>query len=267
MAKTPAAEDKDDPINAEDDSPSMEMVECEHCDGDGKMPDGSKCESCGGTGKVSQKAESDDAKPDADADGDDDGDKKKPAAEAEDEKEAKASLAALAGMKPSASLSAITAALTAKTVPLTAVLQLRTENRALMSRLEILEGDKHKATASEFVARAIADGRSVEDKRGHLEGEYAKAEKAKTGSGVAALEPQLFAKGTFTVGRRITSNGNPIGKSNEKPASVADGTDPRESLAAKIETTMMERKCTWDDARLAVRSAHPDLYTAGTVRS
>lgn len=247
-----------------DDEPVMEteMVECPHCEGEGKMADGSKCETCGGSGKVAQDKADADAETEADSDhgekhDEPDGDEKM-------EEEARASLAALVGLKPGARLSQVAAAVKAKMVPLTTVAKERTEHAELRQRVEALEGDKHKQCAVAFVDKAIADGRTMGEKRPHLVGEYVKAEKKKSGSGPAALEPQLYAKGTFTVGRRLTVHGNPVGAPQRPASSFAQDApeDIRAQYAAKIDEIMKTDKVDYREATARAKTRAPELYAA-----
>jgi len=247
----PGAEKKPDEVA------ETKMVECKHCGGDGKMPDGSKCETCGGTGKVAQKVEA--AEPDKG-----EPEKKEHKEPDGDEAKAHAALAQMVGLKAGDTLSQIAAAATAKLVSLTKVEALRGENTALQLRVERLEEVEHRAKGETFVTKAIADGRSTEDKRPHLVGEYVKAEKAKGGSGAAALEPQLFAKGTFTVGRRMTVAGNPIGKSDQPPTSFAQD-EPEEidkAVATKVKEIAAAKKITFNAAMDLLATEAPELYAA-----
>lgn len=256
------AEEPEKKPDAESDEPAMEKVECEECGGSGKV-DGAECEKCGGTGKVDAEA---DAEAEEKAEGDDkgEGEHHEPDGDEEEDAKARASMAALAGLKPTASLKQIAAAVKAKTVPLTAVAKLREEHAAMSSRIGALEADKHKAAAQAFVTKAIADGRTTEEKRPHLEAEYAEAERAKAGSGPKALEPQLFAKGTFTVGRRYTFHSKPINKGDEPPVNLAQDEpgEIRARFAAKIDEIMKKDKVDFREATARVKTADPELYAA-----
>lgn len=213
-----------------------------------------------------------DEKMDDKAEGEPDGDEKAEGDEDEKDKEhdepdgdegkAKASLAAMVGLEAGVSLRQIAAAAAAKLVPLTATTKVERENADLRARLEKLEEKEHTAAAELFVSKAIADGRTTEEKRAHLVAEYVRAEKATAGSGEKALGPQLFGKGTFTVGRRLTSNGRPLGKAEEKETSFAGDApeDVERAVDAKVKEIAAAKKCSYGAAMDLLATDAPELH-------
>lgn len=249
------AEDPEKKPEEEKKSGGDEMKKCADCDGEGEV-DGKKCETCDGEGEMPMESKSK-AKAD-DGDGDED-DKKK--AEAEEDKEAKTALARMAGISAGAPLSQIAAVLESRTAPLQALAEARQQNSKLADRVEQLEKKSHAEAADKFVSEAIASGRSLEEKRGHLVNEFIKAEKAKAGSGPAALEPSLFAKHTFTAGKVYTDGkGKPIGKKDERPADGSD--DVRLKFAARASEIATKEKINFQAATARVKTVDPDLYAA-----
>lgn len=239
-----------------------DMVQCLHCKGSGEMPDASKCEVCGGSGKVQKAGASAEHDEPDDDDKRKDGDKDKAAARADSQ--ARANLAALVGLPPTASLGRIAAVAGAKLVPLTALADLRRDNAALASRLERIEAEGARAAGEAFVERAIADGRTVAEKKPHLVAEYVRAEKARAGGGPAALEPQLFEKGRFTVARILTRNGTPVGKPDLPPADFAQDSPEaiRAAVADKAKEIALAEKISFGKAMTRVQALAPELYAA-----
>lgn len=210
-----ADDDKKSKTEGEDDtSYAAEMEKCQDCNGTGEI-DGKECEACGGKGEV-EKKEPEASKAKADDD------KKDDHAEPDGDEKARVALAEMAGLPAAASLRDIHAHLATKTTSLATVAKLQQESASLRSRLEALEGEKATAKAEQFVGKAIDEGRTMEDKRGHLITAFVAAEKSAPGSGPAAVEPHLFAKGQFTVGRRLTANGKPIGLEDKAPPLPGD---------------------------------------------
>ena len=181
---------------------AAEMEKCSKCDGEGEV-DGKTCDKCDGEGEVEKKpeAEGDDGKPHDEPDG--------------DEASARAELAGMVGLSGTSSLRIIAATAKAKLVPLSDVAAVRAENATLAGRLAKLERKEHTTQAESFVTAAISAGRTTQDKREHLVGEFVKAERAQEGSGPGALEPMLYPKGTFTLGRVLTVGGKPVGKAEQ----------------------------------------------------
>lgn len=191
-------------------------------------------------------------------------DEKETDAEEEDDKEAKSALAQMAGLKASASLGKIAAALQARTTPLTTVANLQRKNAELSAAVAKLQDKDINATAETFIDAAIADGRTVSDKRGHLVAEFGKAERAKAGSGPSAVENSLFAKGTFTLGRQISNGKGGIKGKKEVAQSFAQDS-PDAIVAAfskKANEIAKNDKVSFAVAMGRVKEADPELYAA-----
>jgi ClpP class serine protease len=247
-------EKKKDDEDKKESKAGEEMKKCSECDGEGEK-DGEKCKSCDGEGEMPVSKSKSKAE---DGDGDED-DKKK--AEGDEDKEGKTALARMAGLSAGAPLSQIAAVLESRTAPLQALAEARNQNSKLADRVEQLEKKSHAETADKFVSEAIAMGRSVEEKRGHLVSEFIKAEKAKAGSGPAALEPSLFEKHTFTAGKVYTDGkGKPIGKKDEPSAEGSD--DVRLKFAARASEIATKEKINFQAATARVKTVDPDLYAA-----
>jgi len=237
-----AAEGEDMPATAE-------QKDCPDCKGSGKV-DGEDCATCKGSGKVDKevKAESDKPNlPHEEPDG--------------DEAHARAELAAMVGLSAGASLRSIAATAQARLVPLSEVATVKAENARLSERLGKLETKEHTSAAEAFVDRAIADGRTMKDKRGHLVAEFVKAERAKEGGGAAALEPMLYGKGTFTLGRVLTSGGRPIGKP-EQPTDVSQEAvgDIEREYSEKASAIAARDKITFAAALQKMPTEHAELH-------
>lgn len=185
-------------------------------------------------------------------------------AEEEDDKEAKSALAQMAGLKASASLGKIAAALQARTVPLPQLAALQRKNAELSAAVTKLQDKDIAASAETFVDTAISEGRTVADKRDHLVAEFGKAERAKAGGGAAALEPNLFAKGTFTIGRQISNGKGGIKGKKEVAQSFAQ--DSPDSIVAafskKANEIAKNDKVPFAVAMGRVKDADPELYAA-----
>jgi hypothetical protein len=119
-----------------------EMVECEKCGGSGKNADGAQCKYCGGEGEL-EKAEGGDEGETAEHQ-EPDGD--------EDKNDGKKALAALSGLRASASFAAHTAAIEAKMVP-------RSKLTALETRVAAVEAERQAEKQADQNARlnALAD--------------------------------------------------------------------------------------------------------------
>jgi signal peptide peptidase SppA len=203
-----------------------------------------------------------------DGDGDDDGDKDDKKADDLDDKdgdkEAKSALAQMAGLKASASLGQIAAALQARTAPLPQLAALQRENARLSADVEKLLSKDITASAEAFVDAAIRDGRTMADKRDHLVAEFGKAERSKSGSGAAALEPSLFAKGTFTLGRQISDGKGGLKGKAEKVATFAqdDGEQIVAAYSKKAAEIAAKEKISFASAMSRVKAVDPELYAA-----
>lgn len=251
-AKKASEKEQGEAKKAEDDKPedkAADSVKCMHCGGDGFMDDGSKCETCGGTGEM-EKAK----KAENDGDADD---------KAEDDMgEAKKALAKLAGMSASASLSQITAALQARTAPLSEIARLQAENTKLAAGLEALQVESIGKKAEAYVGTAIREGRTTKDKAQHLVGEFTKAEKAQKDAGAKALEPLLFAKGTFTLGKIYSDGkGSPLGKDDKATdLSQPAGDDVAAEFAACASAIVKAEKVPYAKAMTLVKVRNPEVY-------
>lgn len=184
-----------------------------------------------------------------------------PAEEAKEKKEEDRAITELRAMTalPEGNLPALVAALKAKTVDASAFGALQSEISALKDRLELVNTERAVVKATAFATQAIADGRTMDEKRSVITDAFVAAEKAKAESGATAAEPLLFAKGTFTLGRQFTAAGKPVNKPEEAPASDDDGSKLEAEYAAKADEIAKADKITFAAALPRVASAHPEL--------
>jgi len=190
------------------------------------------------------------------------------------EEEAKKAMSALVGA-PVANFRSLSVHVNAgKLVPVSEVTQLRTEIQTMSAQLTSARDEKVAEVAGAYVAQQIADGRADAKAKDALVRTFSAAAIAahKPGAdraaidkaGVDAVEPFLLAKGTLTLGTRITANGNPIGKTEKPPTDLAQA-DPDEvqaAFVAKANEIKARDKVTFAIAADKVRAEAPEIFAA-----
>lgn len=185
-----------------EEEPMAEMEKCEKCGGSGKNADGAECKHCEGTGEIEK----------AEGDGGEDGAKSKAEHEEpdgdEEKHEGKKALAALSGLRVSASIAAHAAAIEAKRVP-------RSQVTTLESRVNAMEAERKAEKQAEENAKLSA----IADRAGEL-GYFAGLDDAKAKAKrerfikIARNEPDaaeeiIASLPAARVTGRVTSQGNP----------------------------------------------------------
>ena len=149
----------------------------------------------------------------------------------EDEEKAKAEMAMSMGMTGQVTLRQLAQAFSARTAPLSEMGAVKNRVVELESQLAARVLVEKKAAAQAFSAKAVTEGRTIEEKRAAIEEIYLT-------SGEKAAEAQLFAMGQFTLGRRMTAGGHPVGKP-EMPVSTFEADSP-EAIELTIRTKALE---------------------------
>ena len=99
-----------------------------------------------------------------------------------------------------ARLSTIHRTLAARTAPLAKVAELQGQLAELQGKFEAREAETQEAEADAFVARAIADQRTTEDKAEVIKATFLE-------DGREAAEKQLYPKGTFGALKTYSQGG------------------------------------------------------------
>lgn len=258
---------------AEDDSP--DMVECDKCGGSGKNADGAECKHCEGDGEI-EKAEDGDEGEGARAEDDHeepDGDEQK--GKAEDQDDGKKALAALSGLRASASIAAHAAAIEAKRVPRSKVttLEARVATMEAERKAEKLaeENQRLNATADRAAARGYFAGLKPEEMKAKRE-RFIKIARNEPD----AAEEIIASLPAARVAGRVTAQGNPTGGRHSTQPKI-DATDASgggrrinhgdvdvmekgsSDLMARAKDHMKKNGGTLEDAMVAVARIEPSL--------